>query len=429
MGIPRDGLVAEYLFNGEARDSSGHGSHGNVIGATLTADRFGNPDSAYAFDGKNDYVIVTPPPKLSSEALTLSVWVRYNESAFKGWNSAIVSQDNGDEFWRSYAQHRRILQLSASERQITWHRMGWGNDDAKARRPFQIGAWNHVAAVVDGKTHHLYVDGVLNDTKESWFASNPAEPLYIGRKAPPDKRMFFNGCIDDVRLYNRALTAAEVETLFRENGWSSSPAEEYTPKPEPVSWQGDKWTSLDIDTLVQGYSVPQDDQLTLKAGGIDIWGRRDGFRFVYQKVKGDFAATVILTDLQNTSDWNAWAKAGMMVRQSLQNDAPHVYVLGTANVEISSLSKQWRAEAGGETRETRGSGWKNHGEPVHLKLVRKGDTVHAFSSTDGETWTAIGEPTAVGLGGGDVYLGLAATPRSFGNLGEAKFTGWQLTRA
>lgn len=118
-----------------------------------------------------------------------------------------------------------------------------------------------------------------------------------------------------------------------------------------------------------------------------------------------------------------------MVRQSLQNDAPHVYVLGTANVDISAVSKQWRVEAGGETCQARGPGWKNHREPVHLKLVRKGDTVDAFSSTDGQTRTAIGEPSSVPLGNGEVYLGLAATPRSFGNLGEAKFNGWQLTGA
>ncbi|MBF0232848.1 MAG: hypothetical protein HQK65_07400 [Desulfamplus sp.] len=57
-GVPRDGLVAEYLFGGNANDSSGNGNHGAVNGATLTTDRFGNSNSAYNFDGVNDYCIV-----------------------------------------------------------------------------------------------------------------------------------------------------------------------------------------------------------------------------------------------------------------------------------------------------------------------------------------------------------------------------------
>ena len=53
-----DGLVAYYPFNGNANDESGNGNDGTVIGATLTADRSGNPDSAYSFNGVNDYINV-----------------------------------------------------------------------------------------------------------------------------------------------------------------------------------------------------------------------------------------------------------------------------------------------------------------------------------------------------------------------------------
>jgi len=68
--ITRDGLVAEYLFNGNADDTSGNGFHGVVQGATPAADRLGNPNSACAFDGMDDWIVVSPPPRLTSVALT-----------------------------------------------------------------------------------------------------------------------------------------------------------------------------------------------------------------------------------------------------------------------------------------------------------------------------------------------------------------------
>ena len=54
-----DGLVAYYPFNGKANDESGNGNHGTVNGATLAEDRFGNVDSAYNFDGVNDYITIS----------------------------------------------------------------------------------------------------------------------------------------------------------------------------------------------------------------------------------------------------------------------------------------------------------------------------------------------------------------------------------
>lgn len=426
MSIPRDGLVAEYLFNGNAQDSSGHGHDGHTVGATLTANRFGEPSSAYALDGKNDYIIVVPPPRMSQETLSISVWARYDGSEFGDWNNAIISQDNGEEFWRSDPHHRRILQLSTKGRQITWHRMSWGHDDVKAKRPLERGAWHHVVAVVDGRTHRLFLDGELQDTKESWFLAHPAEPLYIGRKAPPEKRMFFNGCIDDVRIYNRALTVEEIGALYGENGWSrNSPGapRPYRPEPEPLHWLGVEWHSVDVDTFDPGKSVPNGDQLLITAGGVDIWGKSDGFRYVYQRVKGDFAATTILTDAPDT---HAWAKAGIMVRQSLAGESPNVAILGTRD---QGLSKQWRAKQGGETADILGIPWQNHSGPAHLRVVRKGETVTVFWSADGATWAPIGEPTTIDLGADDVYVGLAVTSHAFGSLGDARFSGWQLSRA
>lgn len=419
MTPSRDGLIAEYLFSGNAEDSSGHGRHGQVVGATPAPDRFGNPNAAYAFDGKNDYVIVVEPPAMTAEALTISVWDRFDEGVFRGWSRAVIAQDNGDDFWRSYREHRRILQLCARDRQITWHRMGWGGDDAKARRLLVPGAWCHVAATVAGNTHRLYINGDLEDTKESWFASSPTEPLYIGRKAPPDKRMFFSGTIDDVRIYDRALTAEEIRALHDEGGWVSTAPREYQPEPEPLAWQDGAWTSLDIDTLVPGATAVDGEQIALTAGGQDIWGTSDGFRYVYREVRGDFSATAALLGVPDTDDW---AKAGIMVRRSLQSDAANAMVFGVTRFGPRA---QWRAETGGTTEAVGAGQWQDF-QPVHLQMVRKGQTVSFFTSGDGTSWSALGDPVRIDLGDGAVYVGLAACSHTFGGLGEARLTGWRL---
>jgi hypothetical protein len=70
-----NGLVAYYPFNGNANDATGNGNNGTVVGATLATDRFGNPNSAYSFDGASDYISFTTLPTTQTDGVTLTAWV------------------------------------------------------------------------------------------------------------------------------------------------------------------------------------------------------------------------------------------------------------------------------------------------------------------------------------------------------------------
>ncbi|MBT3346442.1 MAG: LamG domain-containing protein [Gemmatimonadetes bacterium] len=207
--IPRDDLVVELLMSGDARDSSGNDHHGQIEGATPAIDRHGQQGMAYHFDG-DDWISLSPPPTISDQALTISIWARYDDGPHDWWNNCMVAQDNGGG-----QNGRRIIQLSTAGRSITWHRMG--ENDLMSPVPLHTERWYHIVASFDGKRHRLYIDGLLQDTRFGSMGQHDEEPLYIGRKGSDEPDFTFRGRLDDVRIYNRALSGEQVIQLYQEN--------------------------------------------------------------------------------------------------------------------------------------------------------------------------------------------------------------------
>ena len=215
--IPRDGLILELLCNGSAEDTSGHGHHAVVHGAVPTVNRFGNPGGALLFDGLDDYLVVSPPPPLGSDALSVSLWARLDTIDVDGWSSCLICQDNGDD----NDQARRVFQLSLSCGRLVWHRM-MNVRDPTAKQRVAPGAWFHAAAVIDRGEHRLYMDGVLVDSVSHTHKVHAEEPVYIGRKGTPEPWFFVHGALDDVRVFNRAIGASEIDALAGEGGYRKS---------------------------------------------------------------------------------------------------------------------------------------------------------------------------------------------------------------
>ncbi|MBD3917300.1 LamG domain-containing protein [Paenibacillus sp. PR3] len=221
MSQLRVGLTAEYLFNGSTEDTSGQGRHSQAEGTVVAAaNRFGEDNRAYVFSGQGEHIVLDPPLSLNPDAFSVSVWVKYDQNvAFKGWSNAIISQDDhGLQADRS----RRVFQLSTKGDRFVWHRM-MGGQDAVGKYPIQPGVWYHVAASYDGSDHKLYVNGELNDCQTGTFKPNDEEPIYIGKKNSDEPRFWFNGAIDDIRIYNRVLLEQEISELYTEHGYEGDP--------------------------------------------------------------------------------------------------------------------------------------------------------------------------------------------------------------
>ena len=211
------GLVGAWEFTGDANDVSGNGNDGVVHGATPTTDRFGNANSAYSFDGVDDYISAPDSPTLdfSSSHLTVSAWV--NPDAFsRNTYERIVGR------WSGIADKREFyLGLDPSDTFVfTMHPDGTGylgtHVHVTSTATLLLGDWVHVAGTWDGTTARIFIDGIQqNSAPYSLGVIDGIAPLFIGTDETNLPGLYnFDGSIDDVYIYNRALSPSEIATLF-----------------------------------------------------------------------------------------------------------------------------------------------------------------------------------------------------------------------
>lgn len=200
-------LIAHYPFSGNALDAAGRGHDGTVFGATSTADRFGNPESAYSFDG-NDRIDVADAPELTFGAnpFTIAAWVRLNQFGADGGyyllgHSAGPGNTNKWIFWVGTSGISFVVGPSP----------GWINLGATS---FELARWYHVAITREANTLTAYVDGAPIGTASLTVAiPDPAHVLQIGTAEADRPNRPVRGSIDDVRIYGRALSADDLTEL------------------------------------------------------------------------------------------------------------------------------------------------------------------------------------------------------------------------
>jgi hypothetical protein len=214
-------LVARYNFDGNVNDQSGTGNHGTLMnGATYSNDRpFGSGSSLSLADG-GQHVLVPHSASLNlTEALTISAWVRTQGTAWEGVLAKNPSNGSGNNHAGNYE-----LRIETGTNQMNFlYQQGGTNDTTNgistaAGAIVGSGQWTHIAITVlqvdpaPGEVKY-YKNGLLVDTKavNVGFGATNTNPLYIGSRA--DLFTQFNGQIDDLRIYNTALSAGEIGVL------------------------------------------------------------------------------------------------------------------------------------------------------------------------------------------------------------------------
>jgi concanavalin A-like lectin/glucanase superfamily protein len=196
------GLVAYYPFNGDGQDASTSANHGIIHEAALTTNRFGFPNAALQLSGTpQSYVQVADSPSLAvNAAVTMAAWINFEVGG--EYHPRILHKQAYELFTYETTENRRLAFAVQNVGLV-----------ATPTEILQAGRWTFVAATYDGSALRLYVDGTLAaETSATGAIPTPAMELNLGRNAE-NATDNYRGILDDVRLYNRALSSSEIANL------------------------------------------------------------------------------------------------------------------------------------------------------------------------------------------------------------------------
>ena len=206
-----EGLIAYYPFNGNANDYSGNGNNGTVYGAQLTSDKNGKHNAAYTFDGVNDFIKVPTSTSLENfdKEITINAWININ----KWFNSGSVGYfpilEKSDE---SSIGGLMNLHINTSTGIQSIYRGNIAYNNYK----IPLNQWVYVSFVCKNNTAYFYIDGNLIGKKQmnGNYSYKKNSPLIIGKDIPGLVE-YANGKIDEIRIYNRALSDSEIKFLYQ----------------------------------------------------------------------------------------------------------------------------------------------------------------------------------------------------------------------
>lgn len=216
-------LVLCMPMNGNAQDNSGNNNHGTVNGATLTSDRFGNANSAYYFNGTNNSIVVPGSTSLDSieikDELTISAWCRvdgwynnfnvfsivnkYNTTSDWGWDYTIQSpsSSNGQMFIANYPVTMSYYTYTTTGATTLGQWDFYTVTFSKANSVFK--AYKNAVLINSVATNSMQLESTNNGT------------LYIGYSpGGPGANEYAKGCIDELKIFSRALNASEITSLY-----------------------------------------------------------------------------------------------------------------------------------------------------------------------------------------------------------------------
>ncbi|MBA3231611.1 MAG: hypothetical protein H0T05_02215 [Acidobacteria bacterium] len=181
--------------------------------------------------------------------------------------------------------------------------------------------------------------------------------------------------------------------------------------PPPTTPLPSGWSSRDLGAVgATGSASASTGVYTVRGAGADIWGTADAFHFAYREISGDGRIVARVTGLNDT---HRWAKAGVMIRESLTAGSRHAMMVTSPSM---GMAFQRRPSTSGESVQTAGSG---SAAPQWVALERSGNVIFAHESSNGVNWTLVGSQTIAM--NQNVYVGLAVTSHVQGTLTTATF--------
>jgi hypothetical protein len=327
--ISRNGLIAHYPFHGNANDEGCSGKNGTVSGATLTTDRFGIANEAYSFDGVNDVIIVdnVGTEFNPTDAISMSVFVKPLEICGGGTSGNIriirKAADGGGGYllsWCNGTNNKLEIRLDGSTK------VAAGIDETSL-----VGGWHHIVVTYNKSTStaKIYVDNILKLTQPglTYNFQNSDTKLYIAGSPVAAGDEYFKGALDDIRLYNRELTASEISSLYNEGIVASNITVTDT---LVINVNLNGFNPITFQNYIKIYPNPSKNAITIDCGS--NYSTLNGYTI---KIKNSLDQTVY-TSLVNTQitniDLKTWSGKGIYF----------VYLIDTASntVDIKKIILQ-----------------------------------------------------------------------------------------
>ena len=212
-----NGLVGYWPFCGNANDESGNGNNGTVNGATLTSDRFGNANGAFAFNGVSDYIEVINDSTLNNPSISISAWFNANDFGLAsqlnqgmivskhqppGWGASYelaVNSINGNNVWATFSIN--------------------GNKWVSTQNSLTQNNWTYVVYTHDNNNAKMYINGLMVDSLNivGGLSANSLPMWFGARPNAGSNSAHFFGKLDDIAIWNRALSPSEISQLYNQN--------------------------------------------------------------------------------------------------------------------------------------------------------------------------------------------------------------------
>ena len=247
--VPTNGLVGWWPFNGNANDESGNGNNGTVNGATLTADRNGVANQAYSFDGNDLIQITNWDEVIGNSPFSINFWVK--SQPYIGWIIAFGISQNGQGFscgnyhWGSNqfgAQIWRYDYISGTQTNLPDN------------------GWNLMSITYVSNTLKTYKNGSIVHTQNVNYVAPNISTGVLNFGQQLDFSEFFNGDLDDIGFWNRALTDCEIQNLYT----STNPSNTTTASAcGSYAWNGTTYTSSGVYTGTTTNCVTESLNLTI----------------------------------------------------------------------------------------------------------------------------------------------------------------------
>jgi serine/threonine protein kinase len=206
----RHGLVAYYPLDGNARDVSGNKNHGDPTGVTWVENRHGNMHQACWYDGNGDFIDIKHSDTMSFDwdDFTISIWLNYSQQS-EDKSSAVFQKNVPTEPWSGI----NIFARSSIKFRIIGHPKGLNS----SHQSLDNSLWNHFVFIKKGDKTYIYINGQLDSEQDTPLGNTHRnnENIRLGANLHIPRKQNFNGAMDDLCIYDRALLPSEVEALYK----------------------------------------------------------------------------------------------------------------------------------------------------------------------------------------------------------------------